>query len=189
MTPARIASTTTRRRRLVTLADGSTILLREQTPGDRGQLASLFASLSADARYLRFGTGMPPELPGWVLDILGAVDGRDHVGLLALHGGIAVAAGRFIRSKASPDTAEIALTVTDAWQGRGVGRALCEALRSAALDRGVTRFEFEILPINRRAHALARSVGARPGERHIDLDSASSACRRPDVAAMASARR
>jgi GNAT superfamily N-acetyltransferase len=172
MTPAHLTSTPTRRRRLVTLADGTAILLREQAPGDRGQLARLFASLSADARYMRFGTGMPPELPGWVLDILCAVDGRDHVGLLALHGGVAIAAGRFIRSKASPDTAEIALTVTDAWQGRGVGRVLCEALRSAALDRGVTRLEFEILPSNRRAHALARSAGARPGERHLDLDGA-----------------
>jgi RimJ/RimL family protein N-acetyltransferase len=171
----------------VTLADGTTILLRDQTQGDRGQLASLFASLSPDARYMRFGTGMPPELPGRVLDILGAVDGHDHVGLLAVHGGFVIAAGRFIRSKARPSTAEIALTVTDAWQGRGVGRVLCEALRNAALDRGVTRFEFEILPINRRAHALARSLGARPGGRHIDFDSPSFA-RRRCVASSASAR-
>jgi RimJ/RimL family protein N-acetyltransferase len=166
MTPT---STTTSRRRLVTLADGATILLREQIPGDREQLARLFASLSADARYMRFGTGMPPDVPGWVLDRLSAVDGHDHVGLLALHGGFAVAAARFIRSRASPDTAEIALTVTNAWQGRGVGRVLSEALRDAALDRGITRFEFEILPINRRAHALARGMGARPGQRHVDV--------------------
>jgi GNAT superfamily N-acetyltransferase len=172
MTPAHLTSTTTPRRRLVTLADGATILLREQIPGDRGQLARLFASLSSDARYMRFATGMPRDVPDWVLDRLSEVDGHDHVGVLALHGGFAVAAGRFIRSKASPDTAEIALTVTDAWQGRGLGRVLCEALRGAALDRGVTRLEFEILPINRRAYALARSMGARPGERHVDFGSA-----------------
>jgi GNAT superfamily N-acetyltransferase len=145
--------------RLAALRDGTIVLLREQTPRDRGQLADLFAGLSSRSRYLRFGTGTPPALPRRYLDVLADVDGDRHVAILAIHDTRAVGAARYIRTGAAE--AEIAVTVTDAFQRRGMGRVLVESLTVLGVARGVEHFSFEILPANRAARALADRLNAR----------------------------
>lgn len=114
--------------------------MRLQTPFDRGRIAALFAGVSAEARFLRFGTGMPPTLPRRFLDRLANVDGEHHVGLVALHDGVVVAATRYLRRSDLPSEAEVAITVTDAFQRRGLGRLLVETLRDDAAARGIERF-------------------------------------------------
>ena len=58
--------------------------------------------------------------------------------------------------------AEIAVTVTDAFQRRGLGRLLIETLTAVGAARGVERFTYEILPENHVAHVLERRL--RPGD-------------------------
>ena len=145
--------------RLARLQDDTTVLLREQTRADRAQIARLFAGLSSTSRYLRFGTGVPPELPQRYLDVLSDVDGDRHVGVLAIHGGRVIGAARYIRDREMPAQAEIAVTVTDAFQRRGLGRLLTATLATAAAGRGVERLTYEIEPHNHAARALARSLG------------------------------
>jgi GNAT superfamily N-acetyltransferase len=149
-------------RRLARLTDGTTVLLREQTRADRGQIADLFAGLSSTSRYLRFGTGMPPALPRRYLDILANVDGHRHVAILAIHDARVIGAARYVRDPDAAAEAEIAVTVTDAFQRRGLGRLLIETLTAMGAARGVERFTHEILPENHVAHALARRL--RPGD-------------------------
>ncbi len=57
------------------------------------------------------------------------------------------------------DRAELALAVVDAWQRRGVGRALLAALAARARRAGVRRFTATLLRDNRGALALARELG------------------------------
>jgi GNAT superfamily N-acetyltransferase len=67
---------------------------------------------------------------------------------------------RYIRSAEQPDTAEAAVTVLDAYQGRGIGTVLLEVLTLAALERGITRFTGTVLRDNARMLTVLRSAGA-----------------------------
>jgi GNAT superfamily N-acetyltransferase len=144
--------------RLARLTDGTTVLLREQTRADRDQIADLFAGLSSTARYLRFGTGMPPALPRRYLDILADVDGHRHAAILAIHDARVIGAARYVRDPDAAAEAEIAVTVTDAFQRRGLGRLLIETLTAVGAARGIERFTYEILPGNHVAQAFARRL-------------------------------
>jgi GNAT superfamily N-acetyltransferase len=144
-----------------TLRDGTTVMLRPQTREDRPHLAAFFADLSPRSRYLRFFSGLPPQLPSRMLDALSDVDGDRHVGLLALEGERVVGAARYLRRADSPSTADLAFTVADDRQGRGLGRILIRELHAHAARRGVTRFAFDTLAANGASLAVALSLGAR----------------------------
>jgi RimJ/RimL family protein N-acetyltransferase len=144
----------------IPLRDGSAVTLRPQTPDDRARLAEFFARLSPNSRYQRFFTGMPPKLPSGMLSSLANVDGDRHVGLLALQQGRVVGAARYVRRDDSP-AADIAFTVADEVQGKGLGNLLIRELKAHAARRGITRFVFDVLATNDAALAVARSLGAR----------------------------
>jgi GNAT superfamily N-acetyltransferase len=44
----------------------------------------------------------------------------------------------YVRDVRRPDTAEVAVTVVDEWQGRGLGTLLLEVISARALDEGVS---------------------------------------------------
>ncbi len=54
------------------------------------------------------------------------------------------------------------LYVQPAARGRGLGRALLQALAGVCVERGYPRFEWWVLDWNTDAHAFYRSVGAEP---------------------------
>jgi L-amino acid N-acyltransferase YncA len=60
------------------------------------------------------------------------------------------------------DCAEVAIEVVDAWQRRGVGEALMQALRQRALRAGIRRFTATVLSGNKGAFALVRRLDPRP---------------------------
>ena len=131
---------------------------------DAGALVAGFEQLSETSRYLRFHGGMR-RMPESLVRYLTQVDGVDHVALVAFEETVAgvgqgVAVGRFVRSKAAPNTAELAVTVIDAFQGRGVARQLLAALGDAARARGIETFTMSVLSGNARARRLLRSLGA-----------------------------
>jgi GNAT superfamily N-acetyltransferase len=96
-----------------------------------------------------------------MLDALMDVDQERHVALIALQDGEAVGVVRYVRDPADPSVADLAVTVIDARQGRGLGRVLVTALRRCAAERGVRELHVDIHPENGRMAALARSFGAR----------------------------
>ena len=65
------------------LADGTAVCLRTITPGDAPLLRQGIATLSAEARYLRFFSPAP-ALPEPVIARLVDVDGHDHIAWGAL---------------------------------------------------------------------------------------------------------
>jgi GNAT superfamily N-acetyltransferase len=136
-------------RETVTLKGGSQVELRPLLPADRALLAEGFARLSAESRYQRFFTGKE-HLSDAELNYLTDVDGDRHFALCAIGpDGVGVGVARFIRLAAEPDVAELAITVVDSMQRRGLGRILTDRLMAAARERGVKMLRAEILAENR----------------------------------------
>ncbi len=59
--------------------------------------------------------------------------------------------------------AEIAFSVEEQWQGRGIGKALMEAVIEAARARNVAQLHLSCHALNRRMQAIAEGVRAKIG--------------------------
>ena len=88
------------------------------------------------------------------------VDHCDHEALGAADPatGEGVGIARYIREPGA-DSAEIAVTVDDDWQGRGVGTALLVRLADRARAAGIRRFTGLILAENAPMRALMAKLG------------------------------
>ena len=125
----------------VLLRDGSEVLIRPVRADDAGLLAAGFARLSQESRRLRFLTAKDTLRPA-ELRYLTDVDHHNHEAIGALDPADGQGAGiaRYIRDTADPRTAEIAVTVADGWQGRGLGTELVTRLAERARSEGIERF-------------------------------------------------
>lgn len=148
------------------VVDRTRVLVREVRP-EAGM-----AGLSRKSRYQRFFTAMP-ALSEAALRRLTEVDGVDHYAVIAVaqreNGAIEpVGAARFVREKLPrTDTAEFAVTVLDAWQGRGVSGILLRRLIRAAPPRGVATFVADVLVENR---AMLRRIERLAADRRSTCD-------------------
>jgi GNAT superfamily N-acetyltransferase len=143
---------------LATARDGTAVQLRPLRRDEQELVARFFAGLSAEPRRRRF-LQPTPRLPEATLRRLLAVDGRRHVAVVAEVDGRCVGIARWIALADEPGTAEVAVAVTDRYQGRGIGRLLVQALRPAAVRAGLTSLVFLVEPTNRPALRLLWSLG------------------------------
>lgn len=159
---------TDRTSRLVKLADGRRVLIRTVGPADKDQLAATHAALSREAVYRRF-LAPKPELSPRDLRYLTEVDGHSHVGLVAQAVGARELVGviRFVRLADRSASAEWAVVVADDWQRVGLGRALMEALATAAGRAGVARLVATSHHDNHAVPALVRGVADPVDVRHV----------------------
>jgi RimJ/RimL family protein N-acetyltransferase len=148
---------------LITLRDGTRLLVRHVRPEDKWIIAKGWSELSEASQRSRF-LAPKPRLTRSELRYLTEVDGHDHVALIALRAdnwnrlaGVA----RFVRLADDPETAEVAITVGDALQGKGVGRQLGVLIADEARKRGVKRFVASILSDNVPALRLMQRMAAR----------------------------
>jgi GNAT superfamily N-acetyltransferase len=145
------------------LRDGTPAMIWPLLPSDRAMLREGFAALSERSRYLRFLSSIPELTEPMLQRLVEKVDGIDHVALICValpeHGeDCIVGVGRLIRYADDPAAADIAVTVADQWQGRGVGTALIESL----LDRrpkGVRQLRTITAADNVPALAMLASAG------------------------------
>jgi RimJ/RimL family protein N-acetyltransferase len=145
----------------VVLRDGSKVLIRQVQRADAPLLADGFARLSARSRQLRFLTGKN-ELTPAELRYFSQVDHHDHEALGALDytDGRGVGIARYVRDAEDPQAAEIAITVVDDWQGRGLGTELLTQLTSRARCEGIRRFTALVSADNAVIAALSRNWNA-----------------------------
>jgi CRP-like cAMP-binding protein len=143
----------------VSAKEGAGLLLRPVLPGDAERFKSN-GSFSRETLYRRYQGGAPTE---GRLAYLFEVDYVDHFVWVVTDGvdGPVVADARFIRDEDDASSAEVALIVADAYQGRGIGTLLLVALAVAARDDGIKRFHARVLSDNPPARALGDKVNAR----------------------------
>jgi nucleotide-binding universal stress UspA family protein/GNAT superfamily N-acetyltransferase len=151
---------TSSRRRTITLRDGARLTLRPIEPEDKPLLAASFERLSDESRYRRFFTAIN-RLSSAQLDYLVDVDHRDHEAIVAVEpsSGDVLGVARYIRSTVDEASAEVAVTVADDWQGRGLGRALLDRLTYRARQEGVRRFSASVQADNPASLGLLASTG------------------------------
>jgi acyl-CoA synthetase (NDP forming)/RimJ/RimL family protein N-acetyltransferase len=142
------------------LPGGAVVRVRPIRPEDAEMEASFVRNLSDHARHFRFGTAMK-ELTREMLVRFTQIDYDRELALLGLveQGGreTEIAVARYART--GPDSADVAIVVADAWQGKGLGRRLLVRLLELARARGIRRVEGEMLSENLPIRNLLASLG------------------------------
>jgi GNAT superfamily N-acetyltransferase len=141
------------------LADGTEVELRPVGPDDKPLLEQGMAMLSPASRRLRFMSPIE-NLSRSQLAYLTEIDHESHLAWGVMAAGQPVAVGRLVRLTGSPEVAEIAITVVDDWQGRGVGKLLVRVLAEIGRAVDIERFAFEALPENEGIVRLLGHFGA-----------------------------
>ncbi|KAA1189152.1 bifunctional acetate--CoA ligase family protein/GNAT family N-acetyltransferase [Pseudohalioglobus sediminis] len=146
------------------LADGLEVLVRPIRPEDARKEQDFVTNLSAQSKYFRFMHGLNKLTPE-MLARFTQIDYDREMALVAIAPG-ADARPSFLgvaRYTINPDgsSCEFALTVADAWQGRGVGPKLMERLMHVARERGLDTMIGEVLSQNARMLRMCKQLGFR----------------------------
>jgi len=119
-----------------------------------------FERLTPESRYRRFLAPMP-ELSEEMVRYLTEIDHHDHEAIIALdeecREGIGVA--RYVRNPQRHDVAEVAVTVIDEWQHKGVGTLLLDVISARAREQGITTFTALMLATNNEMMDLLKRLG------------------------------
>ncbi len=161
----------------VILADGGTARLRPVIPGDGERLRAFWGRLSMRSIYFRYFSARGPltdtdirrmtVVDQWVRGALVALIGDEIVAIAHWEGAPAPAAEHDRTDAEEPPpgarrpalAAEVAFLVEDAHQGRGLGSVLLEHLAAAASERGIRRFDADVLSENRQMIGVFLDAG------------------------------
>ncbi|MFJ1937598.1 GNAT family N-acetyltransferase [Kitasatospora sp. NPDC088160] len=148
----------------ILLRDGGTARIRPITPEDAERLVEFYAQVSDQSKYFRFFAPYP-RLSEKDVRRFTHHDFVDRVALAVVVRDRFIATVRYDRidaqgrpSEAGTD-AEVAFLVQDAHQGRGVASALLEHIAAVAQERGIRRFQAEVLPENRKMVKVFTDAG------------------------------
>jgi RimJ/RimL family protein N-acetyltransferase len=137
------------------LKDGTGVIIRAVRPDDKDRVVEAFKNLDSESVYTRFfrykSTLTEEELKAGT-----EVDFENTVALVVTipaDGGneTIIGGGRYVLYD-PPNTqrsAEIAFTVEEDYQGRGIASRIMRHLIHIAQEKGVSQFEAEVLPENR----------------------------------------
>jgi acetyltransferase len=145
------------------LPDGTPIRVRQLAASDRDLEIEFLESLSERTKYLRLMTPLryvSRELLARFMD----VNGEDRAALVATTEILGrerfIAVARYAATS-EPGVAELAITVADAWQHRGIATRLLARLILYAHRHGFTKLAGLVLPENTAMLGLARKLGAK----------------------------
>lgn len=142
--------------------DGAVVVARPAAYTDHGQICDLHLRCSDTTRYHRYHCGLRQPTASMLKHM---TDRRQGL-YLAVHepeGQLVGLCG--LAFTKLPCTVELGLLVADAWQGRGIGRAVCELLLRSARAGGFERVMAHMVAENRRAVAFAARLRARTTDR------------------------
>ena len=151
-----------------TAPDGAVVMIRPIGPADFELEREFVGALSPMTGYHRLMSTRTPSLEE--LRRFTAVDSEREVALIATTevGGRErqVGVARYVKDEVRPGEAEFAIVLADAWQRRGLGRALLAALideaRRAHLRRLIGTALSENVGMLRLARRLGFSVALNP---------------------------
>ncbi len=154
------------------LRDGSQVLIRPIGSEDGPAELAFIEALSPDARRNRFLGQIGHPSDAMVRHFV-ELDFVHELGFVAVDQGgdadVFLGVGRY-SSGTDPTSCECAVSVLDAWQGRGLGTALMTHLIEVAKSRGVTRMWSLDAAENTKMRDLAQHLGF---ERKPDPDNPS----------------
>ena len=123
-----------------------------------------FKRLSEQTRKLRFAGGVN-TLSDSQLDYLASLDNIDRLAWCAHEVGDNMITGagiaRYVRLPDEPDIAEFAITIVDAYQGRGLGAVLLGHLIDSARENGIRILRGYVLPGNSAMIRLSKRFDAQ----------------------------
>ena len=163
------------------LKDGRNVVIRAVRSNDKDGFVSGYEELSGEAVYRRFFF----HRSQFTEEELRTATEIDFVRVVALVAEIEdnaekklIGACRYIAIDENdpPRYAEVAFTVLDAWQGKGLGKILFKHLATIAGACGIEKFEAVVLSENRGMMKVFESAGlqvnkrSEGGETSLDID-------------------
>ena len=146
--------------RATMLRDGTALTIRPIRATDKGLELAFLRGLSRESRYQRLLSGrdlLPGELRRLteidpareraLIATIGDCDGREQQ----------IGVARYVKD--ADGSAEIAIVIGDAWQRRGLGEKLLEALIDAATDAGIDTLTGVTFSTNLGMLRLAKKLG------------------------------
>ena len=164
--------------RRLALMDGRSVTTRPCDDGDADRIAALIAALSPESRAMRFGMARR-GLTADEARRMAAPPGPSGAGFVALSGGDGedgpiLGLARYERAPGSAE-GELAVAVSDAWHGLGLGTVLLRRLIDRAAADGLDALWALVRTDNHRMLRVLRSLGAEsrtpyePGERVLRI--------------------
>jgi RimJ/RimL family protein N-acetyltransferase len=142
-----------RHRRMVSLKNGTPVLIRPIRPDDRERVIRAFHKLEPESVYTRF---FSPRKELSAAD-LARIDASDFANALILVATIGQGADEIIIGSGAytvvdrpghPLTAEVSFTIEEDYHGQGLATRLMAVLTEIARERGIRTFEAEVLASN-----------------------------------------
>lgn len=124
------------------------VRIRPYGIADGARVRRMSDRLSSTSLYTRFFSGTP-RIPDYYVGMLDRLDHWDREALVGLDGDEIVGIAEYIRDRARPWRADLAVLVSDPWQHRGLGSVLVGYLTRLAARRGVTEFDADVILTNR----------------------------------------
>lgn len=145
------------------LKDGTQVTVRAIRPDDKGRIVAAFRALEPETiypRYFQYKT----ELTAEELQRATEVDFENNVALVTTigqgEGETIIGGARYVVYEVGTTrSAEIAFTVEEDYQGRGIASSLLRHLIQIARAKGLARLEAEVLPGNRSMLAVFSRCG------------------------------
>ena len=158
--------------RQATLRDGTPVLIRAARPDDRQRIIDAFHQLDPETVYTRFFSAKR-SLSETDLQRLERNDYAHQVALVATleRGGdeIIIGGGAYLvlQRPEPPLTAEMSFTIEEDYQGQGLSTLFMQLLTEIGRQRGIQRFEAQVLAGNDGMLKVFRRSGL-PMREHLD---------------------
>src|SRR5690349_15273890 len=141
----------------VVLRDGSTVHIRVMSRADEAGLCDLLSSLSEESRWLRFYCNQNRAAIAAEAHREANLD--QAFGLVACSGKEERVVGHAFYAAVADQRAEVAFTIANDFQGRGLGSILLGQLAQVASANGIQIFEAEVVAANHRMLKVFRASG------------------------------
>jgi RimJ/RimL family protein N-acetyltransferase len=163
------------------LRDGTSVLIRSIRPDDRQRIVDAFNKLDPETIYTRFFSAKK-NLSETDLARIDASDFVHAVALVATLGEgeqeVIIGGGAYtvLDRPGEPPTAELSFTIEEDYQGQGLSTLFMALLIEIARERGVRRFEAEVLADNPAMLKVFRRSGlpmhkhSEDGVVHVRMD-------------------
>ena len=144
------------------LNDGTLVSIRPIRPEDEPLMVAFHHTLSEHSVYMRYfhWLKLDQRITHERLTRMCFIDYDRQMALVAVRQGQILGVGRLVRSPLTND-AEVAVIISDAWHGRGLGSQLVERVVEFARDEKVARLNASVLYENRPMLRILEKAGFR----------------------------